>query len=85
MPEALVDWLNAVIAAQDLDETVFTHVEDVEIREVPEGVVLEGRARGVPMPLAASSRATEVKAVTYQGLYVRQVGETWEARIVVDV
>jgi SHS2 domain-containing protein len=76
---ALVRWLNALLAhARDrglaLGRFELAH----------EGVRWLGRAAGEPLR-AGLERGTEVKGATLTMLSVRQTGDGWEARCIVDV
>ena len=85
LEESLVEYLNALIARQDIEEVVLADVTAPRIEEGGEGFVVEGSAHGVAGEAAAEHRETEVKAVTYHGLRVEETEDGWRATVVVDV
>jgi len=76
---ALVQWLNALLAAARERRGVFT-----EFHLTRDGSVWRGNARGARWN-AADELGTEVKGATLTALSVRQTSQGWEARCVVDV
>ena len=85
LEECLVDYLNGLIAAQDLEGLLLVDAAPPRIEEGGEGFVLSGTARGVSRAQAAEQCETEVKAVTYQGLIARHTEDGFETRFVVDI
>ncbi|MCS7296229.1 MAG: archease [Chloroflexota bacterium] len=76
---ALVEWLNALLAASRVEGIV---PAEFELRR--EGSRWVGRARGMPLR-EDMERGTEVKGATLTALSVAQQDGGWEARCVVDV
>ncbi len=76
---ALVEWLNALLAASRIEGIV---PAEFELRR--EGSRWVGRARGMPLR-PDIERGTEVKGATLTALSVTQRDGVWEARCVVDV
>jgi SHS2 domain-containing protein len=76
---ALVTWLNLLLAEARVHGAVFSRFELDR-----EGDSYTGRAYGC-MWDPSIPRGTEVKGATLTALSVRQSGEGWEARCVVDV
>jgi SHS2 domain-containing protein len=85
LEECLVEYLNALIAEQDLADLLLLDVTAPVISDGGDGVALIGVARGVGREAAAEHVETEVKAVTYQGLLVEEAESGWRARFVVDI
>jgi SHS2 domain-containing protein len=81
----LVDFLNGLLAAQDLEGLVFVEVSDLTLSAAGEGFTIEARAGGVAPARAAPHRLTEVKAVTYQGLIAAPSPAGYTVRFVADV
>jgi SHS2 domain-containing protein len=76
---ALVQWLNALLAAAREQRAVFR-----EFNLTRSGEHWYGTAIGAHWN-ADDERGTEVKGATLTALSVRQSGGEWEARCVVDV
>ncbi|GBD23517.1 Protein archease [bacterium HR29] len=76
---ALVEWLNALLAASRIEGVV---PAEFEIRR--DGSRWIGRAWGTPLR-PEIERGTEVKGATLTALSVTQRDGVWEARCVVDV
>ncbi|MHC4469455.1 MAG: archease [Planctomycetota bacterium] len=85
LEECFVEYLNAFIARQDIDDLILLDVTPPRFVEAAEGFALTGRAQGVAREKASEHRETEVKAVTYQGLLVERIEDGWRARCVVDI
>ena len=76
----MVDWLNEllfVFESQRLLLAVF------DVRHDARG--LQATAKGEAIDEARHQLAHEVKAITYHGLFVTQVGAEWTAEIVLDI
>jgi SHS2 domain-containing protein len=76
----LFDWLKALLYHVDADHLLFRRFE-VRVR----GDRLTAAAWGEPYDPARHAFAHEVKAITYHGLRVEQVGDEWEAEVIVDI
>ena len=76
----LFDWLKALLYRFDADHLLFGKFE---VRVSESG--LTGRAWGEPVDRARHVLDHEVKAITYHGLRVEQVGDQWEAEVIVDI
>ena len=76
---ALVQWLNALLAAAREERAVFA-----EFQLDREGDQWRGTARGAHWQ-PDTERGTEVKGATLTALAVRPTADGWEARCVVDV
>ncbi len=76
---ALVQWLNALLAAAHEQRAVFA-----DFALAHDGAHWRGRATGARWQ-PADDRGTEVKGATLTSLSVRETTLGWEARCVVDV
>lgn len=76
---ALVRWLNLLLGKAREHGLVFA-----KFRLERDGVVWRGLAGGEPWR-AEHERGVEVKGATLTALAVKQTGENWEARCVIDV
>ncbi|MCU0725586.1 MAG: archease [Planctomycetes bacterium] len=81
----LVDLLNGLIAAQDIEEIVFTEIAEAGFAETDQGFSMTTVAGGVSPAAAVPHRLTEVKAVTYQGLVFAPGRSGFTIRFVADV
>ncbi len=76
----LFDWLNELLYLFDTRKLLLC---EFDVRINAAGVHAD--ARGETLDTARHRAAHEVKAITYHGLSVKQVGETWEASAIVDI
>ena len=77
----LVAWLAACQEAFDLDRVLLCEFRVEAISETS----VRGLARGEPYDSARHEFRTEIKAVTFHELYVREGPDGWEAAVVCDV
>jgi len=80
LDDLLFDWLAELLYVAESRRLVLGHF-DVKIR----GTTLQARVGGEPLDTQRHRLGREVKAITYHGLWVRQVQEHWEAEVIVDV
>lgn len=80
-PSLLVNWLSELLYLFDSDEFVAgrTEIESVAPTQ------LKARLRGEPRDPARHRWKLIVKAVTYHGLEVRDLGAGWTARVFLDI
>ena len=84
--ELLVEFLNALICAADVNELILCTTVIGSIKKSRDGWSLEATARGVPREEVAGRLLVEVKAATYCGISVAKDGEgRWAAQCVVDL
>jgi SHS2 domain-containing protein len=76
-PELLVSWLNRLLLGQELDGALYTRFEIHEIS--PVGL------RGVAYGYRGAPAHTEIKAVTFYDLDVRETADGWAATVTFDV
>jgi SHS2 domain-containing protein len=81
----LVRWINELVFLVQGDGFVPIHAV-VQIEESGgEGFSLEASLTGAPLDLEGNSWLGEIKSATFHGLDVRQDGEDWRARVILDV
>lgn len=80
----LHDWLSELLFLTDVEGLVFSRFE-VEVREEDGSLRLEAVCWGEPIDPERHSPETEVKAVTYHDLEVREEGGVWVAKLVLDI
>ena len=76
----LFDWLRELLYHFDAEHLLFGKFE-VHVKD--DG--LTAAAWGEPLDRSRHNMEHEVKAITYHGLRVEKVGETWEAEVIVDI
>lgn len=76
----LFDWLSELLYLFSTRRLIF-HDYDVELTD--EG--LKARCRGETLDLERHRAEHEVKAITYHEFKVEQLGQIWQAEIIVDI
>ena len=79
--ELMVAWLNELLYLYEVERLLF---RDFSIAEIDEGTVT-GMANGEECDKARHPIKTEVKAVTYHQLEIKEHGERWQARVIFDI
>lgn len=77
----MVDWLSELLYLHDVENLLF---KEFEVESVGENG-LKAIARGEPFREGAHEIKTEVKAVTYHQIEVRQEKGRWRAQIIFDL
>lgn len=78
----LVSWLDELIYQHEVEDIFFNRVEILSINSD----VLSARVYGEPTNFEKHIVYTEIKAVTYHQLYVREIENGgWEAQIIFDL
>jgi SHS2 domain-containing protein len=81
----LVRWINELAFLVQGDGFVSVH-SGVRIEELDgEDFSLEASLTGAPLDLEGNGWLGEIKSATFHGLDVRQDGEDWRARVILDV
>jgi len=78
------DWLNEILFSFSVDEIIFVKFELQINGSEPEGYTLSATASGENINNNEHEIFTEIKAVTYHNLYVKNVDGVWEARVLCD-
>jgi len=79
----LIDWLSELVFLKDT-ETILFSVFDVNIRK-NDVYILKATAKGEKIDREKHSLRSDVKAVTYHMFEVTKKGDTWTARVVLDI
>ena len=59
---------------------------DVQVESTGDGYSLAATCRGEPADPSRHELDHEVKAITYHGLFVKQLADdSWEAEVIVDI
>lgn len=77
----IVDWLNELLYLHDVENLLF---KEFDIKSVGEKG-LRATAKGEPFQEGIHVIKTEVKAVTYHQIEVRQENGHWRAKIILDL
>jgi len=80
----LYNWLEAVLVKVTLDGLVFSSFK-LDIEKVEGGYRLQGFGRGEPLDLVKHRPKTEVKAVTYHLMEVKEEAGRFSARFLLDL
>ena len=81
----LVRWINELVFFVQGQGLVPVRA-DARIREESEGSFsLEARLAGAPLDLEGYGWQGEIKSATFHGLAVVKEGESWQARVILDV
>ena len=87
--ELLAGWLRELLYLYETKRALFKEFIVKEITPLTEkgakGYRLKAEASGEKLDLARHEIKTEVKAVTYHQLSVAKKGNTWTARVILDV
>lgn len=79
--DLLVRWLSEINYCLNTYHELYRNFEVEEFRDT----YLKGFAKGESYDKSRHELNTEIKAVTYHGLYVKQTEEGYEARIIFDI
>jgi SHS2 domain-containing protein len=79
-PDLLHDWLEELNALHQIEGELYA-----EFEVVIEGTRLSARVRGERVDPARHDLRTEVKAVTWHDLELREAPGGWEARVLLDI
>lgn len=79
--ERLVRWLQEVYLQLEIDTWLASAAGDMSLG----GDEVAGTLRGEPYDPQRHTLHTEIKAITYHGLEIREEGGLWRATVVVDV
>ena len=77
----MVDWLSELNYLFFTEGLIFTEFEVFEIKDR----YLRARVKGERYQPEKHIIHTEVKAVTYHGMYIRQQNGEWEAQVILDL
>ncbi len=83
--DLLYEWLSELVSLSNLRNQVYGEFPELRIERANSQFILEGVASGENIDPEQRGLGTEVKAVTYQGLKLKDEGGFWKCRFVVDV
>jgi SHS2 domain-containing protein len=81
MERLLVSWLSELNYLFNVEGELYSAFD---VHRVGDGFV-DAKVWGERIDPERHSIRTEIKAVTYHGIYVKRVGDIWEAQIIFDV
>ncbi len=85
LEELLVEWVGQLIALIDLTERFYSRFEVTRIAEEDGRMGLVGRAWGETIDLSRHDVRTEVKAMTYADMSIKEEGELVRLRFTLDL
>lgn len=81
----LVDWLSELLYLFEVEEIIFGKFQVEEIKEDNGKYSIKALASGEKYSPESHPFETEIKAVTYFQLELKQIPEGWRAQVVVDL
>jgi SHS2 domain-containing protein len=81
----LVDWLSELLYLFEVEEIIFGKFQIEEIREENGKYLIKALASGEKYSSESHPFETDIKAVTYSQLELKQIPEGWKAQVVVDL
>ena len=81
----MVRWLSELNYRHTVDHLLFCDFAVDSIEETEEGVVLTGTARGEPLDPARHTVYTEIKAITFHGMDIRETDTGWMVQVIFDM
>jgi len=85
LEELLFSWLEEVVFLFSAEALVFRKFEVEKVEKTDEGYCARGRGIGERADPGRHRFETEVKAVSYHQMEVKQVDSGWEATVILDV
>lgn len=79
--DLLHDWLSELLWDFETNESVY---DQFDLDRLERGCLLS-RCRGSKYDPAKSERTTEIKAVTYHGLRITRIDQTYEVTVIFDI
>ncbi len=80
--QLLIDWLNELIFRCETRHRLYCRFE---VRLTENDQALEATINGEPIDHDRHILDHEVKAVTYHGATLNELGDTWEAELILDI
>jgi SHS2 domain-containing protein len=85
-PEALmVRWLSELNYRHTVDEALFSAFAVESIEEANDGLTLTATAHGEPIDPTRHTVYTEIKAVTFHGMDIRETDDGWAVQVIFDM
>ena len=85
-PEALmVRWLSELNYRHTVDGMLFGTVAVESIEETGDGLTLTATVHGEPIDPARHTVYTEIKAITFHGMKIRETDDGWTVQVIFDM
>jgi len=85
-PEALmVRWLSELNYRHTVDRVLYDAFAVEAIEETDEGLTLTATAHGEPIDPTRHTVYTEIKAVTFHGMNIRETDDGWAVQVIFDM
>ena len=81
----MVRWLSELNYRHTVDGVLFGTFAVESIQETDEGLTLTATARGEPIDPARHTVYTEIKAITFHGMNIRETDDGWTVQVIFDM
>ena len=81
----MVRWLSELNYHHTVDHHLFCDFTVEAIDETTDGFTLTATARGEPIDPERHTVYTEIKAVTFHGMEIREAGDGWAVQVIFDM
>lgn len=81
----MVRWLSELNYRHTVDDVLYGDFEVESIADTDDGLSLTATARGEPIDLDRHTVYTEIKAITFHGMEVRETHEGWTVQVIFDM
>ena len=81
----MVRWLSEPNYRHTVEHRLFCDFTVESITQVDEGFVLTGTARGEALDRDRHTVYTEIKAITFHGMQIRETDEGWTVQVIFDM
>jgi SHS2 domain-containing protein len=81
----MVRWLSELNYRHTVDRRLFCDFAVESIADTGDGLTLTGTARGEPIDPARHTVYTEIKAITFHGMEIRETDTGWAVQVIFDM
>ncbi len=81
----MVRWLSELNYHHTVDDQLFCDFAVESIADPGDGLTLTGTARGEPIDPARHTVYTEIKAITFHGMAIRESDDGWAVQVIFDM
>jgi SHS2 domain-containing protein len=81
----MVRWLSELNYRHTVDGVLFGTFSVESIQETDEGLTLTATASGEPIDPARHTVYTEIKAITFHGMNIRETDDGWTVQVIFDM
>jgi len=81
----MVRWLSELNYRHTVEHRLFCDFSVEAIEETADGLVLTGVARGEPLDPDRHTVYTEIKAITFHGMEIRETDVGWSVQVIFDM